>query len=574
MDNRVSIVVTVDRQKIETLPDRDRVLRALAGELTMDGRPTKVRDIEAALRDPRFSPLEPVPVAVDVSEDLEVRLVERADELPGVQVRRETVRTYPHGRLAAHVLGYVGRITESEFAARMGKDGRKRHPKPYERDDRIGKAGVELAYEDVLRGTPGLRVLEVDARGFPLRTLRYEEPRTGDDLVLNIDGDLQQVVEQALAAGLEEARRPGRSSGAKPATAGAAVVMDPRSGAVLALASLPNYDPEEFVMGIPLQRYEELRRSGDPFTDRAVAGQYPPGSTFKIFTAAAALEDGLITEYSTYYDRGSYTLASCAGRCSFRNARGASYGSVDVRRALTVSSDVFFYWLGDRFWRSRDRLGESPVQEVAARFGLGGLTGIDLPGERPGVLPTPQLRRQLHEENPEAFPYPDWYAGDNVNTAIGQGDVLVTPVQLAVSYAALATGEVVQPRVAEVVASPPDSRNPGEVVRRIEPRVLRRLDLDARHRSVIIDGLVGVTSRSGGTARSAFEGWDHDRFPVAGKTGTAEVRGKEDTAWFVAFAPAHDPRWVVAVVMEEAGFGGEAAAPVARKIFDHLVMAG
>jgi penicillin-binding protein 2 len=582
VDNRISIVVTIDPEDLIDLEgaERTEALTHLAQVLTAHGHPTKVADIEDRLVDPRYNPVEPRPVATDVSEEFEIYLMERQSEFVGVDVRREAVRVYPYGNLAAHVLGYVGRISEDELEAEMGTEEEPvtDHEKPYDRDDSIGKTGVERTYEHELRGTPGVRLLEVDARGEPIRTLDYQPPVPGNDLQLTIDIDVQALAEISLQRGLQEAqvRAPRGDNPVNAAPAGSVVVEDPRNGAVIALASYPTYDPSEFVGGISSERYEELlgdAAADDPFTNRALAGQYAPGSTFKLVTGYAALRDGLITEQTGWYDRGTYEAIGCqAGeQCIFRSPEGAGGRTYSIAGALTDSSDTFFYSLGDRYWieDGRNRTG---IQEAAEDLGFHSPSGISLPFEQGGWIPTPERKQDRHDENPEAFPYAEWYSGDNIIMAIGQGDVLATPMQLANAYASFANrGTVHEPNVGYRVLEPggdPDS--PGDVLRVFEPRVARQLDMSAPWWDAMNAGFYGVTTS--GTATSAFGGWDHAAWPVAGKTGTAEVDGKADTALFVGYGgPAGEaPSYTIAVVLEEAGFGGEAAAPVARWILEPI----
>lgn len=571
VDNRVVTVVTLDRKELEQSDDRDGTLLRLARELTKAGIPTKVSDLEARLVDKRFSPIEPVPVATDIDESLEIYLTERRDQFPGVHVERETVRVYPYGALASHVLGYVGKINQEELEQRMGtKDDPIDNPKPYREDSIIGKTGVEYTFEEELRGTPGVREVEVDARGEILRTYDYTPPVPGNDIQLTIDLDVQAVVEAELARGVEATRRrPARDGVPTTAPAASAVVLDATDGSVVAMASYPSYSPEEFVGGITTQRYEELKAQNDPFTNRAIAGQYAPGSTFKLVTSYAGLHTGLITPNTTYNAGASYHVQGCRGdSCVFKQPGGGN-GPINVQRAITVSSDTFYYWMADNFWLNRDVYGDTPMQDAAREFGLGAPTGISLPYEKAGVLPTPERRAQLHAENPEAFPEGQWRAGDNVLVSIGQGEVLVTPLQLTNAYATFANGgRLHQPNIVSRVLAPgSDPANP-EVVRTIEPRVAKQVDLPPHIYDVMMRGFDGVTKS--GTAAGAFEGFDQSLWQVGGKTGTAQVKGKADTALFVGFGPVSAPKYVATVIIEEGGFGAAAAAPVVRAILEPL----
>lgn len=571
VDNRTSLVVTVNPHDLASVDGRDGLLLNLARVLTDGGVPTKVSTIERRLNDRQFNPLQPVPVAVDVPESLYLYLSERADEFPSVEVQRRTVRTYPYGSAAAHVLGYVGRISQEELATKQGgKDDARTIAKPYEPDSEIGKTGVESTYEDDLRGTPGIRTIEIDARNRPVRTVDYQPPQRGNDVQLTIDVDVQLAAEKALADELESLRG-GRQRDGKPtkAPAGSVVVTDPRNGSIVAMASYPTYNPEEFVNGISSERYAQLTggAQADPFTNRAIQGLYAPGSTFKPVTATAALNTGMITPQTSYVDNGSYKV----GNITVYNAGREAHGPVNLQRSLTVSSDVFYYWLGDRFWRERDSFGNG-IQDTAHAYGLGSATGVPLPGEAGGLIPDPETKKRRHDKNPQAFPEGNWYSGDNVNLAIGQGDVLVTPLQLAGVYATIANGGTVyQPQVVARVLTPlADPWDPATVVRVIQPVVRSNVDLPPGTRDPIVTGLKGVTASHEGTAFGPFQGFDLRGFPVVGKTGTAQVSGKADTSVFAAFGPADSPGYAVAAVLEESGFGADAAAPVVRRVFESI----
>lgn len=578
VENQNSIVVTLDPTELADADERETMLLGLAEELTISGQPTKVEDLETALADPQYGPLEPVPVAKDVSEELEVFLLERAAEFPAVDVRREAVRNYPYGDLAAHILGYVGRINEDEYTEKMGTaDEPVETEKPYEANDHIGKTGVERTYEDDLRGTPGIRTVEVDARGEIIRTVSYQPPEPGNDLQLSVDVDIQTLAEAALEEGLNQARaRPPEGNNPRnQSPAGAVVVQNPRNGSLLAMASYPTYSPEEFIGGISSERYEELLgadAASDPFTNRAIAGQYAPGSTFKLITAYAALKNGLIGEYTPYYDDdGVYEAQGCEvdiEACEYNQPGGAS-GSVDVERAITVSSDTFFYWLGDRFW-VESGAPNNGIQDAAEELGLHEPTGVPLPFEQSGWIPTQERKQERTEENPEAFPFGEWYSGDNIITAIGQGDVLVTPLQLSNAYSTFANrGTRYEPAVAWRILEPGgDPSDPESVVEVIQPEVTAELDMPDNVWNPMNRGFGGVPVS--GTAAGAFAGWNHNSWPVSGKTGTAQVDGKADTAVFAAWGPTDDPQYTVVVFLEESGFGSDSAAPVARWILEPL----
>lgn len=555
VDNRGYQAITVKRIDVKDRPDVVNRLAAL-----LDLAPA---DLQRRIDDRRYSPYKPVPVAENVPEELVVYLREHSADFPGVDAATVAERTYPHGALAAHVLGYVGEINKTELEARGG-DG-------YRLGDDIGKSGVEAAYEADLRGEPGRVELEVEASGRVLTPPLFSRPpRRGKDLQLTIDLDVQALAEESLAKGLEAARTRYDRNFAKNflAPAGSVVVLDPRDGSVLAMASSPTYNPADFVNGIRPEAFAALQDPANfyPLSNRAVQGQYAPGSTFKLFTALAALRTGLIAPDTTFLDEGSYRIRNCRGeKCVYRNAGGRAWGRVSLARALTVSSDAFFYNLGANFWSQGGPVRTS-IQEAARDLGLGARTGIELAGEMRGRIPDAESRKRLNTEYPDKFPNGDWRTGDNVNLSIGQGETAATPLQLANAYAAFANGgTVLTPRLAARVLEPN-----GDPVREIPVDVASKVAIDPGHRSVIDQGLRQALSDGDGTAVGAFSGFPLDAFPVAGKTGTAQVRTKHDTSLFVAYAPANDPQYVVAVVMEESGYGGSAAAPVARRIFEGL----
>ena len=556
VENRALDVVTIDREEIPA--DDEARVAFLAKVSALVGQP--VEAIQARLDDIRSSRLVPAIVAEGVPESVVITLKERPEDYPGVAAKRIGRRSYPNGPIAAHVLGYVGEINGDELEA--GGDD-------YAAGDSVGKAGVERVYDRQLRGIPGATSYEVDADGRPVRTVGRKPSVTGSDLVLSLDLDVQRVAEGALAEGLAAAR--GRTFGNTSvpfvADAGSVVVLDLAEGSVLAMASYPTFDPSALADGVNREEARALfdESAGAPFTNRAIQGQYAPGSTWKVVTAAAALERGLITPATSIVDEGSYIIPECVGRCRFQNAGNTSYGRVDLPRALAVSSDVYFYRIGADLWVRREELGENPMQDTAEAFGFGAPTGVALPSEARGRIPTPESRQQLFEQRPDVYITGGWFTGDNVNLAIGQGELTVTPMQLASVYGKLATGRSWAWNVALRVQSPG-----GELVQEISPRAAEPPAISETTRQSIMDGLRRALTDDRGTATPAFAGFPLDRFPVAGKTGTAQVMPRQDNALFVAVAPADAPRYAVAVVMEQAGFGSTSAAPVARRIFGQL----
>ena len=580
--NRTVNVVTMDafilRDQIGGA-QRERLALELARQLSRSGALTKSLQLTEAMADPSYGPFDLIPLAVGVSDAIKVFLAERNEEFPGVEVVQRTQRVYPYGDLAAHILGYIDTVTAEELEAREN------HPKRYSTVDEIGKSGVELAFEDILRGNPGWREIEVDNVGNVVRERGYRPPQPGTDVVLTIDADLQQFVEDELLRGLLEARERQDESVEERfvtylAPAGAVVVLDPRTGNILAMASYPDYDPRVFIGGVSEDEFTAFLHpaSHAPLNNRAIQGVYSPGSTMKPITSYAALSTGLIGPNGflginqTTSDPGFHVLADCIGECEFENPDRAPNGDVDLRLAITVSSDVYFYKLAEQF---AHRLGyvDDQIQQTARDFGFGQTTGIALPFEHSGIVPDAEIKRARHESNPEAFPDPGWRTGDTINISIGQGDLGVTPLQLANSFTPFANGgKLYLPNIAVAMIDPIS----GEVVNEIEPRESSRIYAPPHLLAPILDGMRGTTSlRTNerlGTASKAFDGFPHDQWPVAGKTGTAEVLGKADSAVFVGFGPLPQPRYVVAVLLEEAGFGGEAAAPVVRRVLEAVAL--
>jgi penicillin-binding protein 2 len=496
-------------------------------------------------------PFSQATVKQDVPRDIVMYIGERREDFPGVEIEPVFLREYPHAQVGAHLFGYVGEVSEAELddpsysTVRMG--------------DRVGKAGVEQEYDPFLRGRSGATRVRVDAFGNLRGYLDRRLPEQGRQLRLSLDLDVQQAGQDALAGGTGQ---------------GAFAVMNIDDGEVLALGSQPSYDPNLFAKVVRERDYKALTadETGAPLTNRAVAAGYPTGSTFKLITATAALESGLITPETTLNDPGELTV----GDQIFKNAGEVAHGVLSLRQALTVSSDVFFYQLG----RDMNREG-MPLQHWARELGLGRRTGIDLPEEGPGFVPGPKWRdrqfakflRCKERRNPTpteislgACGWQDrpWSVGDNVNLSVGQGDLAANPLQMAVAYAAIANGgRVLRPRLGQRIEN-----SAGQVIQQLEAPTARRLKVAEEHRQAILDGLRGAASEPGGTSTAVFES-----FPVeiAGKTGTAEKGdGRADQSWYVALAPWPDPKYVVAVTDEAGGFGADTAAPMARRILAEL----
>ncbi len=468
VDNRVAVVVAIDRSVLGELDEHRQaeVIAAVSLELTSAGHPVTPEEINTRLEDQRFSRYAPVPLAVDVPEELKIYFEERASDYPSVVVERTALRAYPFGPLAVHILGYVGKIDDAELELAAGETA-----KPYTLNDEIGKSGVEQTYERYLRGTPGIRRIEVDAEGDPVRVISERAPRAGDDLVLSLDAEVQALAEQKVQQGLADARArpPSRDGTRNNGVTGAAVVLDPNNGQVIAMASYPSYDPNIAADGFTEAEYANLLDPVNhfPLNNWAIQGQWAPGSTYKLFVGYSALMAGVMAPDTVFADRGGYQIPGCSGaKCYRTNAGGAAYGNVTIERAITVSSDAYFYNVGAHFWLQRERFGgDEGMQQHLAPFGLGAESGVALTGERPGRNPTPAWKREYNER---VDGDPDWRTGDNVNMAIGQGDVLVTPLQLANGYATFANGGT---RYVPQIALRAEAYQTGEVTAEFAPEV-------------------------------------------------------------------------------------------------------
>jgi penicillin-binding protein 2 len=572
VDNRLTTAVTVSKK---TVADRPDTLPRLSALLTVP-----VEELKKRLDDPRYSNLKPVPVAFEVPPEKVIFMKENSYTFPGVDAVPLASRHYPFNRLASHVVGTVGPITKRELdqlRAKKPPDLGLVDPveecRDYKDNDEIGKTGVEASFDAELRGKPGVVALEVDRKGKVLTERRLAEPVQGDDVWLTIDAKLQAQAEESLKQGLARAKER-RFTDEDPrflrAPAGSAVVVDVTNGAVLAMASYPDFAPADFVGGISTVEFQAYNDNPDkPLTNRAIQGLYPPASTFKLPTSVAGLVKGVIeTPEKRYNDVGVYRIPSpCSGRCEFRNAGGTPHGAVSLREALVVSSDTYFYDVGARFWIGRATHGPTAIQDTARQFGLGQRTGIKLAAESEGRVSDPNVRKRLNERSPKAFPSDKWFIGDNVITAIGQGETVVTPLQLAMEYATFANGGTLYgARIAGQITTPSDPK--GAAPFQLAPVAKSTVPLPPEIRDPIHQGLRGAVTSAYGTASPAFAGYSG--MPIAGKTGTAEQPPKMDTALFASYGPADAPQYAMAVILEEGGFGGTTAAPVSRRIWEFI----
>ena len=544
VDNRSGLALVISPDKVsEDLDERRAVYRRLGKLLRM--KPGRIE--RRAERDLKAVPFSSATVKRDVPDEFAAYVLERLDRFQGVEVERQFVRKYPHGEIGAHLFGTVGEITKDQL-----DDDRNRG---VEMGDNIGQTGIEAEYDRFLRGINGATKVEVDALGNISDRLRDDPPEQGRQLRLSVDLDVQRAGQQALAGGTGK---------------GAFAVMDVNNGEVIALGSAPSFDANRFS-----KDYTKLRKDENaPLSNRAVQGGYPTGSTFKLVTAVAALEGGVITPDTVLNDPGVLTV----GTQEFRNAGNAVHGALALRQALTVSSDVFFYQLGQQMNMAADGL---LLQRWARRLSVGRKTGIDLPDELPGRIPTPAWRNRGYRQYSRCVKRRDpspieisqgvcgfmdrpWSVGDNINLSVGQGDIAANPLQMAVAYATVANGgRVLRPRLGLRIEDAT-----GRALQQLEAPTARRPKISEANRQAILDGLYGAANEAGGTSTAVFEGFPID---IAGKTGTAEKgAGRADQSWYVALAPYPNPRYVVAVTDEAGGFGADTAAPMARRILAEL----
>ena len=493
---------------------------------------------------------------VAVKQDTDRRVVsfllEHTESFPGVEVRQNYLRDYPLGDLGAHFLGQLGEIDQQELTEARFRG--------YKAGDVIGQSGVEYTYDKYLRGVDGSVRVEVDATGRPKQVVPGGSlPQAGDNLQLSIDSKVQRAAENAVNYGINLAHLDGEVR----ADGGAAVVLDAHTGAVVALASEPTFNPAWFVGGLSAKHWKKLNIRTTPLLDRTIQGQYPMGSTFKVVDSIAALENGVLSP-STIIDCGpTFTPPHTTGGLTWKDwTYPSGFGSIDITQALAQSCDVFFYNVGYDFYRQK---GEG-LEDWAKRLGLGRPTGVDLPGEVAGLVPTPEWKKTAYtrKTDPKGWRIDSiWKPGDSINLAIGQGNLEATPMQAAVAYAAIANGgyEVTPHLGARIL----DTH--GALVRRVPYAKPRRLGISSETLGVIQNALHEGASTPNGTSYAVF---GHYPVQVAGKTGTAQVFGQDDYAWYCSYAPANDPKYVVVVMIQQGGHGGVSAAPAARMIYDSL----
>jgi len=537
---------------------RLREIRALARVLDVPAR-----QIGATLRRHRNSdPITPVTIKEDVSKAQALYLRERADDFPGVRVGTTYLRYYPHRELAAHILGYVREISPEQL-----QELRKRGYVP---GDKVGQTGIEAYYDKYLRGKAGLAQQRVDALARRLGSAELKIPaHPGNAVRLTLDVNLQIAAEEALRYGIERARNTG-CYGCWNANGGAIVALDPRDGAIRALASYPTYRPSVYVGRV---RQRALDAAGltprtaqamnYPALNRAIDAAYPPGSTFKPVTAIAAMQEHILQPYESLACTSSYKQAGQV----FKNWDPFVNEAMTLPTALAQSCDTYFYQVGYRFYGMP---GEARLQRWASRFGFGQATGIDLGSERTGLLPTPAWRRKTYKTEIDRL----WKPGDSIQLAIGQKDLLVTPMQMARFYALLANGgRLVTPHLLQNAEQPSSNGQRGRALPTPPTPAPEPTNVDAQALAVVRDGLYQATHYSFGTSAAIFGG-----FPVAvsGKTGTAEklidpgdgYPRNFDQSWWCGYGPSDDPELVVCALIENGGHGGTAAAPASLKVFE------
>lgn len=504
----------------EDIRDFSQTVDGLARLLTCD-REEIIEKMKAASGMP---PSFPIKIKSDIPMDEVARVEAHRVYIPGVSIQIEPKRNYPYGAAFAHVIGYVSEISDEELK------NKKKH-KDYSPGDYIGKYGLERSYENDLRGVDGEKRVEVDAIGREVRTLDVVDPIPGHSLHLNLDLELQLSADKAL-----EVRK------------GAAVALNPKTGGVLVLASRPGFDPNLFASGISKKDWQKIALDkAHPLQNRAIQGGYPPGSTFKILTAMQALELGVINERTTFTCGGGFAYGNRVFKCW----KKGGHGTTSVHRAIVESCDVFFYNVGLK-------LGVDRIHEFGTVVGLGRVTGIDLPNEQKGLLPSTEWKKKRYNQ--------PWYEGETVSVAIGQGAVWLTPVQLAQLSSFVANdGKNFKPQIVNRIVS-----TEGKVVKTFEPVVNADVKFKTGVLKIVKDGMRGVVNEPGGTAGASRL----QNVLMCGKTGTAQAGSDKvklgDHAWFIAYAPAEDASIAMAILVEHGLHGSSAAAPIAKGITETL----
>ncbi|MFI1968144.1 penicillin-binding protein 2 [Streptomyces cinnamoneus] len=583
-DNETRLVVSANRTDLMKMKDKGKtVLGRLAGVLGLKPEEVaaKVRLCDAKTPKPCWagSPYQPIPITDEATTQQALQIRERQEDFPGITAEPTAVRRYggPAGSNTAQVLGYLSPVTDEEIT--KAKDSHT----PLMRSDQVGRSGLERQYDAELRGKAGVTRYEVDNLGRVIGKAKSDKAVPGAAVVTSIDARVQAIAERELDQAMKDARKEiDRNTGVPyKADSGAVVVMESKTGRVVAMASNPTYDPNAWVGGISAKDYQALtgKDSDYPLLNRAIQGQAAPGSIFKVISTTAAVNAG-------YDFNGNYNCSSSysIGNQVFKNFESKGYGSIDLGRALEVSCDTVFYDLAYRQWQKDG--GNNPKHpadwfyKTAHQFGLGKETGIDLPNEVRGRVPDREWKKRYWDANKDAWckqgDKDDSYAGkiakencesgmrmragDSVNYSIGQGDTLVTPVQMATIYAAISNGGTLyNPTVGKAVVSPD-----GKSIREIAPTSHGKLPFDARTRDQIDAALAGVATQ--GTAAWRFGGWPQKQIPMHAKTGTAEVYGKQTTSWFATYTADY----TVIMTISQGGTGSGASGPAVRNIYNAL----
>jgi len=559
-DNRISLVPIVPNRGL--ILDRNGVVLARNySAYTLEITPSKTRDLDQVIdglagiidiqaKDrKRFKKLleesrnfESLPIRTRLTDAEVAKFIAHRYRFPGVDIKARLFRQYPGGAFASHMLGYIGRVTDRDLEKIEEQD----QEANYRGTEHFGKTGLEQHYEFKLHGETGFEQVEVDAGGRAVRTLARSAPVAGSNLTLTVDVELQRIAEQAFGD-----------------RKGALVAIEPSTGGILALVAVPNYDPNLFVDGIDTQNWKELNESpSKPMVNRALNGAYPPGSTFKPFMALGALTIGKRRPEQAISDPGFFNF----GGHTFRDDKKGGHGMVDMYKSIVHSCDTYYYILAND-------MGIDNISAFMGQLGLGSRTGIDIDGESEGVLPSQEWKRKRFKK-PEQQ---KWYAGETISIGIGQGYNAYTPIQLAHATAILAAkGVVFRPHLVKFIT---DTKSGERTL--IEPKPTRTLALKPEHIEVIKNAMIGVNKE--GTGARAFAG---AAYVSAGKTGTAQVfsyKGAEhktehmqanlrDHALFIAFAPADEPKIALAILVENGGFGAQAAAPIARQVLDYYLL--
>ncbi|MCX5169028.1 penicillin-binding protein 2 [Streptomyces antibioticus] len=584
-DNETRLVVSASRTDLLKQKDDGKgVLTKLAGVLGMDPDEVlqKVRLCDAQTPQPCWngSPYQPIPITDEATAKQALQIRERAEDFPGITAEPEAVRRYtaPGKSNTAQVLGYLSPVTDEELTKAQDTDS------PYLRSDQVGRSGLERQYDKELRGKAGVTRYEVDNLGRVIGQAEADAAEPGSNLVTSIDSRVQRVAEYELNEAMKEARKQWDRNTHEnyKADSGAVVVMEARTGRVVAMASNPSYDPNAWVGGISAKDYKKLtgKNSNYPLLNRAIQGQAAPGSIFKVVSTAAAVEAGY--EFDGRYDcSSSYSV----GGQVFKNFESANYGPISLGRALEVSCDTVFYSLAHQQWQKDGGIDPKKkpkdyFYKAAHQFGLGKETGIDLPNEVTGRVPDRAWKQSYWKANKDAWcktgkkdgsyveriSYENCLegnkmrAGDEINYSIGQGDTLVTPIQMATIYAAISNGGTLyDPTVGKAVLSPD-----GTSVREIAPKAHGKLPVSKQTLAKMDEALEGVATR--GTAAWRFGGWPQDKIPMHAKTGTAEVYGKQTTSWFATYTKDY----AIVMTISQGGTGSGASGPAVRNIYDAL----